>query len=152
VDQTRIGAIGFSNGGNCIAFALPHTTRMKAAIAVQPATVSVFMENYTRPYGIVGRLLAAGTQLIYSLCGGPKLSYIQPALALRGAGNTPVLYVESTGDTWGTREDVQRMVDATPQAETLFPETKHRFEGYQYMVAHPEISLAFFARHMPAQS
>lgn len=149
VDQARIGAIGFSFGGNCIAFALAHTKRLRAAIAVQPATVSVFMENYTRPYGAIGRLLAAGTQFVYSLCGGPKLSHIQPALALRGAANTPVLYVESTGDKWGTRDDVQRMVAATPNAETLFPETKHRFEGYQYLVAHPEITLAFFARHMP---
>lgn len=148
VDPDRLGAVGFSNGGNCIVFALAHTDRLNAGIAIQPTTVSVFMGNFTRPFGPIGRMLGKATQLFYSLRGGPKLSHIQPTQALIGAAQTPMLYVQSTGDRWGTRADVEAMIDATPVAEGYFPETEHRFEGYQHMVAHPKRSLDFLARHM----
>lgn len=148
VDPDRLGAVGFSNGGNCIVFALAHTDRLKAGVAIQPTTVSVFMGNFTRPFGPIGRMLAKATQHFYSLRGGPKLAHIQPILALRGAARTPMLYVQSTGDRWGTREDVAAMVAATPVAEALYPVTDHRFDGYRHMVEHPEIALTFLARHL----
>ncbi|MEN8128839.1 MAG: prolyl oligopeptidase family serine peptidase [Pseudomonadota bacterium] len=148
VDPDRIGAIGFSNGGNCIVFALAHTDRLKVGIAVQPTTVAGFMKNFTKPFGPIGKVLGWGTQIFYSLAGGPKLETIQPVHALRGAAATPMLYVQSTGDKWGSVDDVKRMIAATPVAEGLFPETTHRFDGYIHMVKHPEVSLGLFAKHL----
>lgn len=148
VDQARIGAIGFSNGGNCIVFGLAHTDRLAGAIAVQPTALSLFMRNYTRPYGPIGRVLAWGTELVYRLAGGPALRHIDPVQALRGAAPTPMLYVEGTGDRWGSVAYVEEMVAATPVATGLYPETAHRFDGYNHMVKHPEIALAFFERHV----
>lgn len=148
VDLDRIGAIGFSNGGNCIVFALAHTDRLKAGIAVQPTTVGDFFRNFNKAFGPVGRVMGWGTQIVYSLAGGPKLDSIQPVYALRGAASTPMLYVQSTGDVWGSVADVKAMMSATPVARGLFPETTHRFDGYLYMVEHPEVSLEFFAEHL----
>ncbi|MCB9546672.1 MAG: prolyl oligopeptidase family serine peptidase [Myxococcales bacterium] len=148
VDAERIGAIGFSNGGNCIVFALAHTEALKAAIAVQPTKLSLFMANYMKPFGLVGRLFGWGTGVFYRLGGGPDLRLIDPLYALRGAARTPTLYVEGTGDRWGSVAHVQTLEAATPVAEGLYPETGHRFDGYNHMVAHPELSLAFFGRHL----
>lgn len=48
VDMERIAAIGFSQGGATLMYALPQTDLIKAAIAVQPTTPSVFESNYAR--------------------------------------------------------------------------------------------------------
>ncbi|MBE7200643.1 MAG: alpha/beta fold hydrolase [Parafilimonas terrae] len=149
VDPDRMGAIGFSVGGAVLCYAMPHTTRLRAAIAVQPSTPEVFSTNYGRDkFGQFGKLINAGSAFFYGIFGGPNLSFLQPTLVAPGARDVPVLYVQSTGDRWGTREDVARMAAATPRGEAIYPETTHRFDGYTYMVEHPEVSLGFFGTHM----
>lgn len=91
-----------------------------------------------------------GAQLIYSISGGPKLSHIQPRLRLRGVINTPTLDVESRVIHEGSVQNVQRKIDATSNAQGLFPETTHRFDGYRYTVARPDISPEFFTRYTDA--
>ena len=50
VDSERIGAIGFSMGANSLLYALPQTDRIKAGIAVQPMTASVYSQKYGRDF------------------------------------------------------------------------------------------------------
>ena len=46
VDAARIGAIGFSMGANAILYALARTDALRAAIAVQPMTMTTYSEGY----------------------------------------------------------------------------------------------------------
>ncbi|MBF2006505.1 MAG: alpha/beta fold hydrolase [Chlorogloeopsis fritschii C42_A2020_084] len=146
VDPNRIVSVGFSMGGNTVVYTLPETTDIKAAVAVQPNTSSLFGERYrTDKYGVIGKLINIPVEIIYRLFGAPKTAYLQPVYAAFGARNTPVLYVQGTGDKWGSVADVASMVAATPNAvEPLYPETDHRFGAYQYVVDYPEQVLTFF--------
>jgi uncharacterized protein len=149
VDGTRIAAIGFSLGGSALTFALPHTTRIRAAIAIQPTTPDVFSPRYGRSmFGPLAAVVYPVSELFFRIAGGPRLHYVQPVLAAAGTRDTPILFVQGTGDTWGSVADVQRMADASPNGSILLPETGHRFDGYNYMVERPEISLAFFNEHL----
>jgi len=153
VDADRIGVVGFSVGGNIILHGLPFTDRIRAAVAVQPADVHGFMTRYNRQHlGPLGVPLRWMTQKLYGLAGGPDLRELHPVYPAPGAGDVPVLFVQGTGDDWGGREDVERMVEATPNAvDALFPETPHRFDGYNWVVERPELVSRFFAERMSGE-
>lgn len=151
VANDRIGVIGFSMGANTVLYALPQTNLIRAAIAVQPTTPSVFANRLGRyllgPFGMPVMWL---TELLYQFAGGSRFSAYQPAFAAAGAGETPVLYVQGKGDEWGSMEDVAHMAAVTPAASgPLFVEALHRFSGYQYLVDNPKIATSFFEQHLP---
>ena len=75
----------------------------------------------------MGRIPLAITALIYQAVSGLRLSAIEPIFAASGASTTPVLYVQGTGDKWGSVENVADMVKATPNAlEPILVETIER--------------------------
>ena len=154
VDAERIGVVGFSVGGNVLLHALPFTARIRAGIAVQPADVHGFMRRYNRQvFGPLGPVVTFLTQKLHGLAGGPALAPLHPAYVAPGAGQVPVLFVQGTGDRWGGVADVERMVRVTPAAvPPIFPQTGHRFDGYNWVVGHPELVLSFLAEHMPRVS
>lgn len=149
VDMERLGALGFSNGGSALLFALGQTDRLRAAIAVQPTTASVFLRGYTRailgPFAVP---VSALLKVFYRMAGGPSLDTIRPAEAAENAGDTPVLYIQGTGDRWGSQADVANMAAHTPNATAVYPVTQNRFEGYRYILNHPEVVLDFFEAHL----
>ena len=151
VDMSRIGAIGFSQGGAILMFASPQTDRIKAAIAVQPTTPDVFGPNYARALiGPLARIVTPLSQILYGLAGGPSLSFIQPALIVAGA-RCPFLFIQGTGDRWGSQADVARMVAMAPGGTVIFPETTHRFEGYTWVLEHPEVSMDYFRTYLGSE-
>jgi dipeptidyl aminopeptidase/acylaminoacyl peptidase len=150
VDMDRIGVLGWSQGGTTVVFASPHTDRIRAGIAVQPTTANVFAVNYARSLmGPLAPIIRPLSQLFYSLAGGPLLSSIKPALAGAGA-RFPILFIQGTGDRWGTMADVERMTAMAPQATAIYPETSHRFEGYTWLLDHPEVAMDYFRKHLAA--
>lgn len=150
VDAARIGVIGFSMGANTLLYALPHTERVKAAVAVQPVSVGVFAGNYGRYLlGPLATVVLPLAEMIYRSAGGFQFDSIRPASAASSAGSVPILYVQGTGDPWGSTADVQAMADVTPRAEgPLFVESVGRFEGYRYVIDHPEVITGFLQRHL----
>lgn len=154
VDSERIGVMGFSIGANSILFALPQTGRIKAAIAVQPMTPSVFADRITdNLFGIFGSLINTVSGFIYQLFGGPRLAGIVPAFAASGGGDVPVLYVQGTGDEWGSVDDVSVMADMTPGTQQLlFVNSQHRFGGYNYVLDHSALAIRFFQEHLDPDS
>lgn len=151
VDPERIGAIGFSMGANTVLYTLPQTRQIKAAVAVQPTSVTVFAGRFAADMlGIVGKVVLPLTQWMYQMAGGLPFAELRPSAAASGAGDVPVLYVQGSGDKWGSMADVSQMAAVTPRPSgPLFPETTHRFEGYQYVIDNPKIVLAFFEQHLP---
>lgn len=149
VDQEKIGVVGFSMGANAALFALPQTNKIRALVAVQPTTPSVFSYRLATDFlGFFGSVVKRLAEVIYQLFGGPRISGIVPAFAAAGAGDTPVLFLQGTGDSWGSTEDVSQMAKATPRAqELLFVRSTHRFGGYHYLVNHPGVANAFFERY-----
>ena len=150
VDRDRIGVIGFSMGANAALFAMPQTNRIKAIVAVQPTTPSVFSRRLTSDIlGIFGPPIRFLVEIVYRLFGGPRMAGIVPAFAASGAGDTPVLFVQGAGDNWGSADDVSHMAEVTPRAqELLFVSSTHRFEGYRYIIDNPGPACAFFRQHL----
>ncbi len=150
VNHDRIGVIGFSIGANAALFAMPQTNKIKAIVAVQPTTPSVFSRRLTSDLlGIFGPPIRYLVEIVYRLFGGPRIEGIIPAFAARSAGDTPVLFVQGSNDNWGSSEDVTQMAEMTPRAqELLFVGTTHRFEGYQYIIDNPGPACAFFKQHL----
>lgn len=150
VDQTRIGVIGFSIGANAMLFSLPHTERIAAGIAIQPTSPGVFAGRYARDLlGPVGGVVLALTSMAYQQAGHLPLKAIEPVMAAGGTGETPILYVQGTGDRWGSVSNVAEMATKSPSAvDPLFVETHHRYGGYRHLVQHPENALSFFAEHL----
>jgi uncharacterized protein len=146
VDQERIGAMGFSMGANTVLYSLPRTNRIRAAVLVQPTSVKLFAGRFA--YDLLGplsKLVLPLVDLVYTAAYGLHFGAIEPIMAAAGAGNTPILYVQGTGDRWGSLNNVQQMAAVTPGAvEPLFVETVHRFEGYQYLIDNPRPALQFF--------
>jgi hypothetical protein len=61
-----------------------------------------------------------------------------------------LLYVQGTGDHWGSVSNVAEMADKSGQeTEPVFVETHHRFGGYRHVIQHPEILTTFFEEHLP---
>jgi uncharacterized protein len=146
VDPARIGVVGFSMGANTLLYTLPRTKHIRAAVAVQPISVSSFARRYG--YDLVGplsHLVLPLTELIYRFAGGLQFSSLDPIFAASGAGDTPVLYIQAAGDRWGGPDYVTQVAALTPGgAEPLLVESQHRFDGYQYLLDNPEVVLGFF--------
>ncbi len=141
VDNNKIGVVGFSMGANTLLYTLPQTDIVKAAIVVQPTSPSVFAHRSTAQIiGPLAKPVMILTELLYRLAGGLKLSAIDPVFTAAGSGETKVLYIQGTGDVWGSFGNVVDMVARTPNAaEPIFIETDGRFGGYQFVIANPEI-------------
>jgi len=150
VDERNIGVVGFSIGANASLFALPQTNLIKALVAVQPMTPSVFTNRLAADFlGFFGSIVLFIAEIFYRLFGGLRISGIVPAFAAGGAGNIPVLFLQGTGDNWGSTDDVSNMAELTPQAqELLFVSSTHRFGGYQYIIDNPGVAIAFFERYL----
>lgn len=150
VDQEHIGVIGFSMGANTALYALPHTEQIKAVIAVQPTSLDVFSQGYSwHLLGPLSKLVLPLVQLFYQRAGGLPFPQVKPVYAAAHAGNTPILYIQGTGDAWGNVDDVLDMVAVTPNAVgPLIVETSHRYHGYQYLINRPEIAISFFHDHL----
>jgi pimeloyl-ACP methyl ester carboxylesterase len=140
-----IHTIGFSMGANATLFALPQTDQISKAILVQPTTPQIFVKRYASYLlGSLGGVVALAMRVGYPiLSGGMKMSAIDPVFATSGAKNTSLLFVQSEGDRWGSPHDVARMVAAAPHTETPVWVTGQRFDGYGYLVAHPDIVINF---------
>lgn len=150
VNKDRIGAVGFSMGANTILYALPQTNQIKAAVAVQPTSADTFASRYGND--LLGPLSLAAVPLaeaMYQAAGGLRFAALQPAFPAAGAGQTPVLYIQGEGDQWGSVADVAQMAGNTPQADgPLVVEGTDRFDGYQYVVDHPELVTDFLAKNL----
>ncbi len=151
VSPHRIGAIGFSMGANTVLYTLPQTRHIQAAVAVQPTSPAVFAQRFAADLlGPLGKAVLPLTEWLYQMAGGLSFEDLRPSAAASGAGEVPVLYVQGSGDKWGSMADVSQMAAVTPRPSgPLFPETTHRFEGYQYVIDNPKIALAFFEQHLP---
>ena len=150
VDAQKIGVIGFSIGANAGLYALPQTEQIKALIAVQPMTPSIFSARLASDLlGVFGTVVRSVAEVIYRLFGGLRIAGIVPAFAAGGAGDTPVLFLQGTGDKWGDTEDVSNMAEMTPHAqEMLFVSSTHRFDGYQYLLNNPGVACSFFNQYL----
>jgi dienelactone hydrolase len=151
VDAERIGVIGFSMGANTLLQTLPRTELIKAAIAVQPATLSLLAKRFGADIlGPLSKLVVPLIELLYKAAGGPPFSSFAPDFSAASAGRTPVLYVQSTGDRWGSVDDVAQMVSSSPSARgPLHVDATDRFGGYQYVIDNPKIAAAFFEQLFP---
>lgn len=150
VDQERIGVVGFSVGANTLLFSLPHTDRIAAGIAVQPTSPEPFARRYARDLlGPLGAPVLALVKIIYQQAGHLPLAAIEPVMAAGGTGETPILYIQGTGDRWGSVSNVAQMAARSPKSvEPIFVETHHRYGGYRYAIQHPETLKGFFAEHL----
>jgi len=150
VDQERIGVIGFCIGANALLYALPLTDQIRAAVAVQPATAAVYADGYSRDLmGLPSKVLLPFVKWAYSTVGGVRLGALQPAFAAAGAGATPVLFVQSKGDKWGSTEDVNRLRLATPGGEgPIYVNGNHHYRGFQYIIDNPRPAILFFEEHL----
>ena len=73
----------------------------------------------------------------------------RPGTAVSRAYPAPVLYIQGTGDPWGSAADVAAMAAVTVRAaDPIFVESNHRYDGYQYAVDHPKLLAAFFEQHL----
>ena len=149
VDNSRIGAIGFSMGANALLFALAETEAIKAAVVVQPTSPAVFSKGYARD--LLGPLSAVVLPLvnwIYTLWGGMRLEEIRPSSAIAQAKDTPILFIQGDGDRWGSVSDVAQIAAAAPNPSgPLIAKTADRFGGYQYVVDNPRVATAFLEQH-----
>jgi uncharacterized protein len=60
-------------------------------------------------------------------------------------GETRMLYIQGSGDQWGSIADVQAIVDATPNALPLVvARSTERFGGYRYINQHLAEIVRFF--------
>lgn len=150
VDKDRIAVIGFSIGANATLYALPQTDEIKAAIAVQPTTASIFAGRYAKDMlGAAGDFVRPLVESAYAAAGDVRLAALQPAFAVAGAGPTPVLFIQCKHDPWGDVEDVQRLAAATPGGEgPLFVDGTHHSHGYQYLIENPRVAVTFFEQYL----
>jgi uncharacterized protein len=151
VAPNRLGAVGFSAGGNAVLYALAQTNQLQAAIAVQPTSPAHFAGRFgAHLLGPLGKVVVALAELIYKQAGGRPFKAYHPGTAASQAGKTPVLYVQGLGDPWGSVADVQQMAAATPNVSgPLLVVGTDRYSGYQYLIDNPGIAAAFFEQHLP---
>jgi dipeptidyl aminopeptidase/acylaminoacyl peptidase len=149
VATERIGALGFSIGANALLFALPHTTCIKAALLVQPATPRVFMDRFSADmFGPFARPINFIAQALYQASGGLKFQSIEPA-AIAPSVTIPVLYLQGNHDRWGSLENVVQMSHSTPGAKTpAFVEANSRYQGHEYLINHPHVATDFFWQNL----
>jgi pimeloyl-ACP methyl ester carboxylesterase len=150
VDETRVGVLGCSMGGNAAIYAAAECGTVKAILAVQPAVVSHFNDHFARDQlGRPGPMMVRSMDLLYRVLRVPPPSQENPAGPAARLGDTVVRYVQGTGDPWGTMADVSAMADATPHALPVvaYPSTG-RYEGYRYVTEEPDDVAAFFAEYL----
>ena len=46
--------------------------------------------------------------------------------------------------------DVEHMASMAPRGTAIYPETRNRFEGYNWVLEHPEVTMDFFRTHLAA--
>lgn len=146
IDKDRIGVVGFCIGANALLYALPQTDQIRAAIAVGPSTAAVYADRYARDLlGMPGLAMLPFVKWAYSTIGGVRLDALQPSFAAAGAGTTPVLFVQSQGDRWGSVEDVNRLRMATPGGQgPIYVDGDHHYRSFQYLIDNPRPALDFF--------
>ncbi|NOK62183.1 MAG: alpha/beta fold hydrolase [Chloroflexi bacterium AL-W] len=146
----RIGAIGYSMGANSLIYGIPLCQPICAAIAIQPVRITTFARNFTRMLlGPIGPSLFNAAVPLHRALGGPPLTQVNPASVAYDLGETEVLYVQGSGDRWGTLEDVQAMADATPHTHpvVVVPSTE-RYGGYHYVNEQIDSVIAFFQQRL----
>jgi dipeptidyl aminopeptidase/acylaminoacyl peptidase len=151
VAANRIGAIGFSAGANGVLYALAQTDQIQAAVAVQPTSPAHFANRFSAHlFGPLGMVIVPLAEFMYRRAGGRPFKEYRLETAVSQAGKTPVLYVQGTGDPWGSPEDVQQMAAATPNVSgPLLVQGTDRYSGYQFLIDNPAIAAAFFEQHLP---
>jgi pimeloyl-ACP methyl ester carboxylesterase len=151
VDEDRFGVIGFSSGANTMLFALPQTNQVRAAFAVQPTSPNVFGRRFAANVsGPLSTLVLPLTELLYRLLGGMRFAAVEPLFSLPGIGTTPVMYVQGSGDPWGSVGNVNQMAAITPNVtDFLIVDTDDRFGGYQHVIDNPHIVDDFFRTNIP---
>lgn len=150
VDADRIGALGYSMGGNTVMFACAETERIKAAVAVQPVRPVFFAERRARDMlGPLGGLVLNVARRVYYNAGGPLMETTDPDIVADRVHPTAIMYVQGDGDPWGDVPNVRRFYERgkDPRALKIVP-TIHRFGGYLYLGEHPEVMLEFFEEHL----
>jgi pimeloyl-ACP methyl ester carboxylesterase len=149
VDGQRIGALGISMGGSIALHGAPDCQPVKAILAYQPSTVTVFNANFCRDqFGSLGAPLPYVVELIYRLFRSPPPSRQYPGAPARDLDGTIVHYAQGTGDQWGTMRDVESMHAGTPHTDgpvERFPSTG-RYDGYRYVTERREQIADFFKR------
>jgi pimeloyl-ACP methyl ester carboxylesterase len=152
VDPARVGALGFSMGANAVLYGAPDVQPpIKAILAVQPARVKNFNHNFSlETFGRLGPTLLKTVDPTYRMLRAPMLKDQDPAIpARRLSPDTVVKYVQGTGDPWGVMEDVEAMVEATPNALPLLRfESAGRYEGYRYVTEAVDDVVGFFSEHL----
>jgi dienelactone hydrolase len=150
VDAGRIGALGYSMGGNTVMFACAETERIKAAVAVQPVRPLFFAERRARDMlGPLGGLVLNVARQLYYHAGGPLMETTDPDIVADRVHPTAIMYVQGDGDPWGDVPNVRRFYERghEPKALKIVP-TTHRFGGYLYLGEHPEVMLEFFEKYL----
>lgn len=152
VDGGRIGAIGYSMGANAIIYGIPEAQPIRAAVAVQPVRVETFLDNVAQQtFGAIAPYLTRIAEHLHESFGSPPLRSINPTSAATQLGETTMLYIQGSGDPWGSLADVQAMASATPHALPVVVAPSHdRYGGYQYVNSHLDEIADFFKEHMQA--
>ncbi|MFK7801531.1 MAG: alpha/beta hydrolase family protein [Anaerolineae bacterium] len=151
VDMERVGVTGFSMGANTAIFTASHTDQIKAIAAVQPTTPLPFARRLTTylagPFGMLVLWLG---NLFVKAFGGTPLEDVDMVAAAANAGKTPILYIQSAGDAFGSVEDVQAMGAVTPNVVDVIvaAEAESRYGGYTYAINNPEILLSYFKEYL----
>lgn len=147
VRPEKIGAIGFSMGGNTVLYSLPHTEAIQAAVVIQPTSIGQFAPRFAHNLlGVLGYAVVPLAEWLIELKGGLPFRAIDPVYVAPSAGKTPILYIQGQGDPWGSAENVAQMAQATPNVvQTIFVDSHNRYEGYIHVVNHPELLTSFFA-------
>ena len=146
VDPQRMGAVGFSIGANAILFSPTHTSDIRAAVLVQPASPAVFASRFADDlFGLLGRPVLWLAQRFYRLAGGPALATIEP---LHTAPNLtiPTLYVQGRHDRWGSLENVAALAGA--RSLPLYLDVPLRYDGYRHITTQPRLVTDFFWQNL----
>jgi dienelactone hydrolase len=152
VDGERIGSIGISMGGTIALYGAPECSPpLKAILAVQPAKVTTFNNNFALDqFGIFGPVIVAPIELIYRATRTPPPSVQDPGEPAKRLDGTVVKYVQGTGDRWGTMVDVLRFAEGTPTLDgpVVHYPSSGRYDGYRYVSAETEEIVDFFKRRL----
>ncbi len=147
VDGERIGVIGMSAGGNTAFYGTPHCQPIRAILAVQPTRVRRFNARFALDeIGVLGPLIAAGTDVANVILRAPRFRDHDPAVPLADLGATVVQFVQGAGDPWGEMSVVEAFSAATPgtRGVHIHPSPAGRYEGYRYVSDEVDRVVAFF--------
>lgn len=148
-DVGSIGIVAFSSGANATLYALPHSDAAQAVVLVQPTSPRVFTTRFARDLlGSFGLPVLSLVEIAYRARYGLNFRVIEPLTAAPNA-TMPTLYIQGNKDNWGTLDNVANMVHVSPGAvQPAYVEASHRYHGYEYPIAHPEVLLDFFDQYL----